>query len=641
MSVPMTDEKTIILNGKTYYLSDGALQFAGLKTFPPKVVTGDYSLDSNPLLSAWVISDYTGGHGVTDLNLATDTNRYRYGDINTRFPKQFALPFRYDYGQFGTSTQSYSPLGNMYIGGAYKFLSLLGGDLRADETSLGLSAITNVAAQRGGQVYAGAGANEMMFIPMGSAGYAVYDPVAGSLTQNSSPKFKDFVVWDDKLIGIDATGQLRYITAASASPSWTSYLSMSKAPNIGSGNFILVPFVNQAGDPAVHILGERGVWAFDADGPKLWRIKVDLPSNYIVWDNMTVWRGDLYIAAGMDLIQWNGSVQRNLGLSRDDGIPQSLQGRIISLCPELNSLYALVEARDETGAFTGNISVHEWSTYGWRAMAAPIQGTYKPATRLGMMNSDSLGYRLVMGTQGFNTSPNSPSRVRWQLPRAFTNPRAALASGSVLFGGAALSPFLSLTATSYFETGRFNANMEGYVKIANAVSLTLAEETSGGSARVYYRTESTTSYTLLGTVTNAVPGRYVFNFGTADANGITPGLPFQYIELKLTLTESETHAYPFAQNMVMSYLKVTSQSYSWTANIDMKGPYKGRSPDTLLQELKDLCDQNDFYTMIHRTKAYRVQVAQIQGNENLARDERAIVQLSIIEIPDSMSLAGG
>lgn len=641
MTTPMPDEKTIILDGQTYYLSDGALQFAGLKTFPPKVVTGDYSLDSNPLLSAWVISDYTGGHGVSDLNLATDTNRYRYGDINTRFPKQFALPFRYDYGQFGTSGQPYSPLGTMYVGGAYKSLSLLGGDLRADEVSLGLSAITAVAAQRGGTIYSGAGANEMMFIPMGASGYAVYDPVAGSLTPHTTPKFKDFLVWDDKLIGIDSSGQLQRITAASASPSWTSYGATAKAPNIGSGNFIMAPFVNQAGDPTVHILGEQGVWAFDADGPKLWKLKIDLPSTLTVWDNMCVWRGDLYIGAGMDLIQWNGSVQRNLGLSRDDGIPQSLQGRIISLCPELNSLYALVQSADEFGAFTGSLSVHEWSTYGWRAMAAPIQGTYTAGTHLGMMNSDALGYMLVMGTQGFNTSPNSPNRVRWQLPRAFTNPRAALAAGSVPFGGHALTPFISTTASAYFETGRFNANMEGYVKIAANLSLTLAEETSGGTARVYYRTESTTAYTLLGTVTNAVPGRYVFNFGTPDANGITPGLPYQYIELKLVLTESETHADPFAQNMVMSYMKVTSQSYSWTANIDAKGPYKGRSPNKILQDLKDLSDRSDFYTMIHRKQAFRVQIAQVQGNENLANDERAVIQLSIIEIPASISLAGG
>lgn len=633
------DPLTIELDGKPYRLN-GPMQFSGLKTFPPKVVTGDYSLENNPLLSTWVLSDFSGGHGVQDLNEATDTNRYRYGDINTRFPKQFTLPFQYNYGQFGSSTDSYAPVGNMLIGGAYKYLSALNTDLRADEVSLGLTALPANPIRRGGVVYGGAGANDMMFIPLGVNGYAVYDPVAAVVTPHTGAgnTFKDFVVWDDKLIGIDATGQLRYTTAAAAAPTWTSYGATAKAPNVGSGNFVLAPYVNQQGDPAVHVLGEQGVWIFDADGPKLWRLNINLPSRINVRSNMCTWRGDLYLSAGMDVIQWNGSVERPaVSLARDDGIPYELQGEVVDLYPELNSLYALVLAEDQSFAKTGYLSVHEWSGYGWRALPMPTQGLHKDVTHLSVMNSATLGYKLVLGTQGFNTSPNSANRMRWFLPIGFTNPRASLEAGVIPFGASPSTPFVvSDNGSAYFETGKFDANMEGVVKVAADVTVTFSNNsTSNDPAKVYYRLENDTSYTLLGSVPNAAPGTYVLPFGTVDANGIYPGMPFRDIELKVVLAGGVSdYTTPVLRSMVLSYLKQTDQSYSWTANIDLMSPDNGRSPEVILEDLKALTAQGEFFTMLHRDLPYRVQIAQIQGLEHLASDERATVQLSIIQIPE-------
>jgi hypothetical protein len=638
MSGQNADELELMLNGAHYRLSS-PLQFTNLKTFPGKVVTGDYSLDSNPLLSAWVISDYSGGHGVQDINEATDTNRYSYGDINTRFPKQFTLPFQYKYGQFGLTGNSYCPVGNMYISGNFKYITFLGNDLRIDDVSAGAAAAT-ATPTRHGVAFQGTYTNEVMYVPRpADAGYITYDPSTNTLTSNATPKMRDFCVWDNKLVGVDSVGQLWWITAALGV--WAKFdtagLGRDKLPD-GAGGRSLCVYVNAAGDPTLHVLGYTGVWAFDAGGPKLWKTKIDIPPHPAIWSGFCVWRGDLYIAVGMDVIQWNGSVQRNLGLSRDDGIPYAYQGFILDLQPELNGLFALVQGMDSTWAFNGNISVHEWSGYGWRALPMPKQGLHKAPCLIGLMNSDALGYKLLLGTKGWNAT--SPNRVEWYLPRAFTNPRASLEAGVIPFGATGQAPFITTdNGNAYFETGRYDANMQGYTKIANALEVTFADNsTSNQAAEFYYRTEANSSYTLLGTAPNSAPGRYAFPFGTANSDGTYPGLPFQFIELKVILYGgASVFTTPVLQNMVLSFEKVVASSYSWVANISLQGNHKGRSPQTILDELKALASQSGWFGMVHRGTTYRVQISQMDGAENLANDERAIARISLLQIPASIS----
>ncbi len=631
MSGSNPDELEIMLGGNHYRL-DSPLQFTGVKTFPGKTVTGDYSLDSNPLLSSWVISDYTGGNGARDLNEATDTNRYSYGDINTRFPKQFTLPFQYTYRRYGLTTDYYAPLGNMYINSTQKvsYFSSLDTDLRMDEVSLGTTALAGRPTRQPGTVFAGTGTEDILFIPLGDAGYATYRPSTNALINHSGagPYFKAMVKWADRLVGVDRDGQLWYTTTVAGG--WTSYGATGRLVS-GAGGRAMAVYVNASGDPAIHILGDTGVWIFDAAGPKLWQTPIQLPPHPQVWNAFCVWRGDLYIGVGMDLIQWNGSVQRNIGPSRDDGLPHELQGRIIDIRPELNSLYALVQGTNEDGTKSGYVTVQEWSGYGWRGLPMAKQGTLNDATMIGIMASDTLGYQLVCGFRG-----GPMNCISYYLPQNFTNPRQALAAGTIPFGANAQSPFIQVgRGDAYFETGRFDANMQGYVKLAASLTATFAGTSDlDSTADFFYRTDANDAYTSLGTINGCAPGRYVFDFGTADADGNSPGMPFEYIELKVVLAAGEVAYYtPVLQNMVMSFQKIVAQSYSWVANITLQAPYKGRSPQVLLDEIKAIAAQTDWLTMKHRNQTYRVEISAIDGQENLAKDERSIVRISILEIP--------
>jgi hypothetical protein len=75
----------IILNGMRLSLRS-PLSESNLSTFQRKIVVGDYTEDSNPLLSSWVISDLSGGLGVEDMNETSDATRYRIASLYPAIP---------------------------------------------------------------------------------------------------------------------------------------------------------------------------------------------------------------------------------------------------------------------------------------------------------------------------------------------------------------------------------------------------------------------------------------------------------------------------------------------------------------------------------------------------------------------------
>jgi hypothetical protein len=82
----------ILLAGMAFKLRS-PLGESNLATFQRKLVIGDYTQDSNPLLSAWVISDLSGGLGVEDMNEASDATRYRIATLYPRYPNMIANGF--------------------------------------------------------------------------------------------------------------------------------------------------------------------------------------------------------------------------------------------------------------------------------------------------------------------------------------------------------------------------------------------------------------------------------------------------------------------------------------------------------------------------------------------------------------------
>lgn len=635
----------IMISGKRFKLG-APIQPVNLTRFPAKVTFGDYTVDSNDILSSWIINDLTGGHGVSEINAATDQNRYRIGTINTRYPKQFAKPFKITATAISAA---YYPIGNFDTGSTIHWYSSRSTDLYKDE----VDTTANLAGVPVGPgvPFQGTGSDNLLFIPLGSNGYATWKESSSTLTNVGTLNVKRFISWDDKLIAMDTGGQLWYITSSAGT--FTSYGDQANLPKAYQARDLVV-YQNAQGDPCVIIVADEGLWAFDASAQKLHLMAVDIPPHPYSGLSAVVWRGELFIACGMDIVVWNGSVQRNVGLSRDnglisadgkiggvsrnDGIPYQYQGRIVHLQRTLNSVYALV--RSDTSGYT---SLHEWSSIGWRMVWSQADmdnaGTGIP-TFLGLNKAQGSGNRLVWGL-------NSGIYCYQDLPVSFTNPREAIAGGSLEFGYAPTGVSVS-NGTFYFETGRWDAAMQGYRKIANAVEVDIKQIGSNDAVNVYYKIDFDTSWTKLnsGVLTT---GHNILPFGALTAYGIYPGVNWEEIELKLEITNSEKvdNTTSLVENMVCTFMKIRPSSYSWVAQIDCTEAHDGLSPENQIVFLQSLADSSVFLDMKYLAPGasastavtYRWYPAQTQEQRASGFDTRGQVILNLLEIPLSLDVS--
>ena len=633
MSGSTADYQEILIDGYHFRLAPNTkLQASAVDRFPGKVTVGDYSLDSNDLLSAQVISDLTGGHGVQELKEGVDDTRYRFGTIYTRFPGQFIKPFAISKATLGSG--SVFPLGDLLYAGTIYRMAASGTTLYQDTTSRG--AMAGVPSEKA-VAFSGSNAVPIVYVPNGNNGYTAFDPATNTRRNVASPDMQAFVVWDDKLIGIDNGGQLYYATAgtAAADTTFTSYGPGGKLDAAFEPKRLHV-FKNQAGESAVHVVTADNVWVFDSATPRLYRI----PDFESVHPNFglasCVWRGTMYVAGGMDILEFNGNVIRNIGLSRDEGLPWHYTGFVRDLVPAQNALYALVKGRTLLG--TTHWSVHEYNGIGWCCIKTG-EGTPVRA----MVSNAGGAYNLHWGL-------NAGGALYGQtLPVNMANPREEITSGALQMGfGDFTAPYTdddgnqAYNATYYLDTGWFDANMKGYTKIANALEVDVEgmdfDQTSE-TARVFYRVDGGTAWTQLGAdITTS--GHHVLNFGTLT-NGISPGLPFEKIEFRLEY-EDDIHE-PYVQSqtvivnsMVFSFLKVMNPSWSWTCQVDLGSTHNEQSPENMLAKLIALKNSGVFYPMVHRDATYRIRIAQVSGAEDTGQDTRGIYMLSLLEVPSKL-----
>lgn len=401
----------IILDGMPLKLR-GTMPDSNLATFQRKMVIGDYDKDSNPLLSSWVISDLSGGHGVYDMHEASDSTRYRIGDFNTRYAGQIASP---DYSvSFSTSPGIYARyLGDLfYLNVWYAMIAIegVGGYASLYRRSWNPSVMQpagTINEPRGHSVaFRGLAADTYLVVPTGVKGYSVIRQTDLAVTNFAPsitvPAMLDVAMWDEKLIGIDLDGQLWW--AINPLGPWTSYGSTSKLPTAEVPHR-LISFFDRNGQPCIFVLTERRLWQFDPSGPQIFTVDVQFPPGPHQGLSGDKWSGDLYFSVGMGVHRYTGGALSAIGLDRDNGIPLEYNGWIVDMAAGYNSLYALVTQPDLTpytfpaGAPTPVSSLHEWSGSGWRMIWSKAGVTAAPYS-MGISRASG-GQLLIWGAPGF------------------------------------------------------------------------------------------------------------------------------------------------------------------------------------------------------------------------------------------------
>lgn len=615
MSVtPNFDE--VLLDGFPFKAVGGVVNRQNLATFQRKSVIGDYTRDSNPVLSTWVMTDWAGGHGIHSLEEGADVARYRFGVINARSPRQLTIP-EYAVPIASPNDGVAYPLGQIAANGDLYFA--FDTDIYEwDEANAEFDDTTDNLT--GAPVARGVSFKGKLYIPLGTS----FDTYDGATVANETDfNAVSFTLWDRRLLGLASDGQIWQTLDGST---WTNdgddaLIDESHAPRK------IVPFYDRQDFPLPMVVTDQGVWAFDPSGPSLYQTEVMYPAHRDHGLGAAKWRGELFLSVGMGVTKYNGSIVSAMGLDRDQGLPDDIRGKIVDLLGEYNGLYALVSGAEFQDDFVESLewdatddqwyaspgtavsSLHIWTAYGWHCLWASGALSGNPTWMC--MSSTTDAYRLWFGYGDY--------AITMKLPTDFANARALIQGATGSFA-----------PSGYLETGFFDAGMTSYTKIANSVIIRTSFTSANRYVRVSYRLLATDGWTVLGTATT--PGETLMSFGDA-------GLPFKEIEFRFDLVRdaSDTTTAPLVDSVVFSFLKTIPSYSSFNLRLDMMSAYKNKSPKQMQEKLDELIASTEFFEMKYRDETWRVRIAQGGGSDFVAPgDYRSDRMVSIIEVREDL-----
>ena len=615
----------VFLNGN-YYPITRPVQQVLASIYPAKVTIGDTTRDSQTRASVISWSDFRGGIGVERMEGAKDVDRAWWSTCSLRYKRHLVLPAKtkaVTNGDSDTNNQALDFIqefnGNLYGIWAnkkvYKFepgSSSTGGFGSALDT-LPDRASDAIEVRMGGTLY----------LVIAHTGGYTYTSDASSFTDDTKDtKFLTF--WQDKLWGIDNTGQLWY---ASTLGSETNDAKLPLPDGYVTELFIAR---NANGDPIIYAMTKEGLYAHDVTNARFVETQLALPFHNENGKGSVRWRDSVYIPAGLGIYKYingtNSAVVTVVGPDRDHGLPADYRGTITKLLGTHNDLITIIDgslapgyadffSTGESPAVpdsTGFSSILGWNEVGWETK----------------WTSTTAGKRITSAfvtDVGGDISSTNPYRLYWgfdsklyfqQLQSDVINPTQVV------------NYSYEDDVDGTFETPWFNADQIEVDKLALKFKIETAECNSNQTVAVSYATDYTESYTSLGTITSNGVTTYTF--------GSSLGTTFRSIKFKLTLATNTTAASPDVISMTLEYRKKLDSKFGWAINIDMTKPYKGRTPKDMRSDLLTAIQNNTLLEFTYRddsttNRNYYVDITSAQGLEHTAYDERGSTQLLVTE----------
>ena len=430
-----TDTHGIVrLDGVRYNVAPN-VGYNNLAQWEGKNVFGDYTRDSDNVISSKIWTSFAGGIGVDRLREGSDEGRCWWTTLNGRNPYQLSL------GRLATKyTGVRYPLGDL----ANTFYAADGDQVfpwSESGATFGTAlagTISTVPAWRG------VSWNGYQYIPLGNnGGFAYHDGT--TLTEDTSGiDVQRFIDWDNRLIAVTPDGVLHEsFTSPATSGSFSSALAQINSSETFKN---VVNYTDRADNETVYVVTDRTVYAYDPLTQLLIRTRLQFPPHPDNGEGAAVWRPgeDLFVSAGLGVYRFNLSAISPQGLDRDEGIPETYRGAIRDLCPEHNMLVAYLQGVltdeelasqniefdpgqiDEGDAFLAGMNSYSllvgYNGFGWHPLWTSPDAEGDPLW-CSVSGAEST-YRLWWG---YGTATND-SCYTMLLPKDFANPRQLLAT---------------------------------------------------------------------------------------------------------------------------------------------------------------------------------------------------------------------
>lgn len=607
MVVRITRRGEVFLNGQIYPLKggpkNGRVQSVLASIYPGKVVQGDTGASDRLRASVVSWTDLRGGIGVDRIGGAGDLNRVQASDCQLRYKGNFVLPklpvaTAITGSLTATTLIEHNDLVFFTASGTNVF-TINSSDSIVDTThNLGIAAVHAVTGYIGGTVY--------LVYACTSQWEFSSDQFSTSTVNTKNAIF--LVIWDDRLWGIDAAGQLWWIAVPTGTEGDCEDDAVLPVPSGLTANHITGMFVGPSADGAevIYVSTVEGLWVHDVNNNRFLKTGLSHPRRQDAGSQAQVWRGDIYSPADQQVYKYSpgaSAVVSTVGPDKDDGLLSDYQGRIEKMAGSHNELLV---AMNNAGT---NNSILAWDGIGWQMHWA-----------LGSTTSID---DLIVADIG------NKHRIYWlhstnvyyiDIPANVVNPDQ----------GASAGPYEN-TSTHFIDFPWFDAGQVDVDKIILAVKTELLDVTTTETVLLRFRLDYGTSFTTYTTYISEGLFEALF-----PNSGTPTGTVFRAAQLSLVLesTGGDTSKTPKVKSLTLLYRKKLPAEYGHRFVVDLSKAYRGKQPRKMREDLITASQNKTLVEFSFRDDAdgtlnYYVDVAQITGLEGTGNDygDEATVQV--------------
>ena len=622
MANKVIKKNEVFLNGN-YYPITRPVQQVLASIYPAKVTIGDTTRDSQARASVISWSDFRGGIGVERMEGSKDVDRSWFSTCSLRYKRHLVLPAKTNSVSNSDATGESLDILQEFDGALYGIWS----NQKVYKYNSGSDTFTSALDTLP------AVATDALEVRMGGTLYLVIAHTGGYTYTSNGTDFTDDTTdtkflawWDEKLWGIDNTGQLWYSTTIGTEA------NDAKLPLPDGHVTDLFVARNASGDPILYAMTKEGLFAHDFANGRFVETQLALPFHNDNGKGSVRWRDSVYIPAGLSIYKYingsNSAVVTVVGPDRDDGLPSDYRGKISKLIGTHNDLIAMVDGTLTPGtvdlfasgespvidASTGYSTILGYNEVGWEVRWSAA----------GTDRGKKITAGFVSDVGGTLTATN-PYRMYWGF------------DGKLYYQQLQSDVINPTQVTNYrYEdsvdgihyTPWFSADQVEVDKLALKLKAETADCNSNQTVKIEYALDYVESYTTMGTITSNGITTYTF--------GSNIGTTFRSIQFKITLATNTIAVSPDLISLTLEYRKKLDTKFGWSVNIDLNKGYKGSTSKSMRANILSAIQSNTLLEFTYRddsstNRNYYVDITNAQGLEETAYDERGTTQLLLTE----------
>ena len=622
MANKVIKKNEVYLNGN-YYPITRPVQQVLASIYPAKVTIGDTTRDSQARTSVISWSDFRGDIGVERMEGATDVDRSWFSTCSLRYKRHLVLPAKTISVSNSNATGESLDILQEFNGALYGIWSdkkVYKYESGSDTFGSALDTLPDIATdalevRMGGTLY----------LIIATGGGYTYTSNASSFTDDTADaKFLAF--WNDKLWGIDNTGQLWHAATLG------SETNDAKLPLPDGHVTDLFVARNASGNPVLYAMTKEGLYAHDSSNSLWVETQLALPFHNQNGKGSIRWRDSVYIPAGLGIYKYingtNSAVVSVMGPDKDHGLPSDYRGSISKLLGTHNDLIALVDgtlAPSTVDLFaTGESSVIDASTGFSTVLGYNEMGWEVKWASSGTDQGKKITAGFVSDVGGTLTATN-PYRLYWGFDGALYYQQL---QSDVINPTQVVNYNYEDNVDGIHYTPWFSADQVEVDKLALKLKVETADCNANQTVKIEYGTDYTESYTTMGTITSNGITTYTF--------GSSLGTTFRSIQFKITLATNTKITSPDMISLTLEYRKKLDTKFGWSVNIDINKTYKGSSSKAMRSNILSAIQSNTLLEFTYRddsstNRNYYVDITNAQGLEETAYDERGTTQLLLTE----------